>query len=64
MTSQTDAVLARLRRGPLTALQALSELGCFRLSARCWDLRQRGHKIDSRLVVRRGKHVSEYWLKA
>ena len=45
MATQTRAVLTRLRRGPLTPLDALSELGVARLAARIYDLRRAGVKI-------------------
>lgn len=44
---QTDRVLSRLRRGPLTAAQALNELGVGRLGARVHDLRRHGHDITT-----------------
>jgi hypothetical protein len=47
----TDRVLAYLRtRGPLTPTAAATELGCLRLGARIWDLKQRGHAIDAEIV--------------
>ena len=61
--SQSDLVLARLKRGPLTPLQALHELGCFRLAARVHDLRARGHYIAARLVKRGDSHVAQYRLE-
>jgi hypothetical protein len=63
MKNQNDKILARLKRGPLTPLQALGEIGCFRLAARVNDLRELGHAIDSKRVrTVSGKCVSEYRL--
>ena len=31
--------------GSITPLEALNELGCYRLGARIWDLRHDGHTI-------------------
>jgi len=51
----------------LTPLDALHEFNCFRLSARIWDLRQRGLDIESRTkkITSDGKQkvVVEYKLK-
>lgn len=49
MTQHAD-VLDRLRKGPLTPGEALSELGVMRLSAVIYDLKAEGHAITSELV--------------
>ena len=63
--SQEKRILDYLKKGkrinPLTALRLFS---CFRLGARCWELRQQGIPIKSEIVKRGGKHYSEYWLEA
>ena len=41
--SQKTAILDMLKRGPVTPLDALSKLGCFRLAVR--ELREEGHPI-------------------
>lgn len=46
----------------LTPLQALKRFGCLRLGARIYQLKQEGHRIDSRLVRRNGATVAEYRL--
>jgi len=45
--SQQDAVLALLQHRPagLTPIDALNEVGCFRLAARVAELRTQGHNI-------------------
>ncbi len=48
---QNERVLKRLKRGPLTQVQALDELGVMRLGARVHDLRRQGHKIKTETVV-------------
>lgn len=58
--SQTDGLLALLQlRGEagVTPLEALDELGCFRLAARVSDLRALGWAIENR-----GKHHARYVL--
>jgi hypothetical protein len=49
--TQNLRVLAHLQSGRrLTALDALREYGVFRLSARIYDLKQLGHRIDKTMV--------------
>ena len=46
--SQEERILAYIKRhGKITTLDAFTELGCARLSARIFDLRQAGHDIIS-----------------
>lgn len=62
-TTQRDAVLAALRTGPLTPLEALDRLGVFRLAARAHELRQQGHAISvERFKTASGKRVARYRL--
>ena len=48
--SQCDRLLSRLKRGPITPMEAWSELGIYRLGARVFDLKASGHGIDRELV--------------
>lgn len=52
MKPQTQAVLDLLRSQPegVTPIQALREVGTFRLSARVWELRQAGYRITAESV--------------
>lgn len=52
---QNHDVLAWLRKWrTITPMEALNSLGCMRLGARIFDLRQAGHVIDRDLIeVRR-----------
>ncbi|RJX32314.1 MAG: hypothetical protein C4516_04230 [Oxalobacter sp.] len=62
-TNQCELLLARLKRGPITPLEALSELGIYRLGGRVYDLKQLGHTINSEIVaVGNGKRVARYTL--
>lgn len=63
--SQSKKILDYLRLGrKLTALDALKLFGCFRLSARIYELREAGHPIGMKIVPVSGdKHVAEYHLK-
>lgn len=63
--SQKAKILNHLKHGhSITPLVALSEYGCMRLSARIYDLKDEGHKIDGRAVFdpRTGKTFSEYYM--
>lgn len=60
--SQNQQILQRLSRGPMTALDALQECGCFRLSARIYDLRSEGHLIAAETIKINDKRVARYRL--
>jgi hypothetical protein len=54
--TQTDLVLDYLNRyGTITPLEAMRELGCFRLAARIYDIEQRGYVVPRRTVKTTGK---------
>ena len=61
--SQTTQILDMLKRGPVTAMDALKQAGCFRLAARIADLRQQGHHIETETIEVNGKHVAQDQLK-
>lgn len=61
--SQTTQILDMLKSGPVTALDALQQAGCFRLAARIADLRQQGHHIETETIEVNGKHIAQYQLK-
>jgi hypothetical protein len=58
------ALLVLLRQNPegVTALQALREIGSFRLAARVWELRDAGHHIETDIVTVNGKRIARYRL--
>jgi len=60
--SQNQLILDHLNAGrSLTPLEALNLFGCFRLSARIYDLRAAGHDVAGRMVkTETGKMVAEY----
>ena len=62
--SQKSDILAALKRGEtLTAMDALTRFGCFRLAARICELRQDGWNIASDdLTLLKGKIVATYRL--
>ena len=46
--TQTEMILEYLQKyGEITAIEALSAIGCFRLAARIADLRAMGHEIST-----------------
>ena len=64
LQSQNRAILAHLQSGKaITAIEALNLCGCFRLSARIFDLRQQGHNIITSIVCINKKHIASYSLK-
>ncbi len=65
MKSQNEKIRRHLTMGrKITPLQALKMYGCFRLSARIHDLKQKGLRIVSKIVTTKtGKHVAQYSLK-
>lgn len=64
--NQEERLLDYLSQNPtITAMEALNELGIFRLASRVSNLKKKGYKITSRMVPivsRYGGtcHVSEY----
>ena len=62
--NQTLELLALLRVYPegVSALEALREIGSFRLAARVWDLRDAGHHIETDMVTVNGKRIARYRL--
>jgi Helix-turn-helix domain len=61
--SQEDMILEYLRKGnSITPLEALNMFGCFRLGARIWDLKSKGHNIIEETVHDNGKHYGRYRL--
>ena len=63
--SQESSILKALQKGQkLTQLDAISLWNCYRLGARCFDLRQKGHKIKTEMVTSSsGRHFARYSLK-
>jgi len=63
--TQAERVLAYMREHPegITAMEALGELGCFRLAARIYDLRAEGHQItEEAYSTSTSKRVARYRL--
>lgn len=66
MKPQTAAVLRLLRERPqgITALDAFTAVGSFRLAARVWELRQDGFVIRSKAeTTPSGKVIDRYVLE-
>lgn len=61
--TQEAAILRWLRSGKgLTPIEALRRFGCFRLSARCHDLRNKGYPIRKTLITVDGSTFARYRL--
>lgn len=62
--SQCQTILAMLKQGPVTALEALQTAGCLRLAARIADLREQGYDITTEdFKTPTGKYIARYHLK-
>lgn len=61
--TQTDRILKALQSGQkLTPMAALKRFGCFRLAARVYELRRKGHDIVPTTIKRAGKRYAAYSL--
>ena len=46
----------------VTLMDALNACGCFRLSARIFDLRAKGYDIKMDMVEVNGSRIAQYWI--
>ncbi len=54
--SQCGMILTYMREhGAITQAEAAEKLGCWRLGARIWDLKSRGHNIRREMVTERNR---------
>lgn len=62
--SQNDRILNHLQNGGrLTPLAALEKFGCFRLSGRIFELKEKGYNIEKVIkIVGDKKRVAEYFI--
>ena len=60
--SHSIQILNHLTKGPITAIDALNNYGCFRLAARINDLRMDGHKIHTEIARKDGRRYAKYHL--
>lgn len=62
--TQENSILKDLLRGcSITPLDALKKYGCFRLSARIYNLRAEGYNIQMVWVQKNGKKFAKYFIK-
>lgn len=55
--TQCDRVLRYMQDfGTINPMQAMEDLGCYRLGARIWDLRHDGHHITRRMVTGKNRY--------
>ena len=68
--THAQAILDYMQRWQsITPMEALTSLGCMRLGARIYDLRNAGHSIRRELVTVQRRdgtttRVAKYWLEA
>lgn len=61
--SQSQLILSHMQSGqPINPIVALNKYGCFRLSARIYDLKQSWYVIRTEIVERKGKEFAQYSL--
>ena len=59
--NQEAQILNYMKKGnSITPLEALNKFNCFRLGARIYDLKLKGHEIRSKIIERNGKRFSSY----
>ena len=60
--TQTTQILLHLKAGnTINPLQALDMFGCFRLGARCWEIRKMGFNVLTKLIkTNSGAMIAEY----
>ena len=65
LESQNKAIHLFLKSGKtITGMVALEEFGCWSLSRRICDLKDKGVKIESQWVkLANGKRIKEYWME-
>lgn len=63
--TQTMMVLDYIQKhGSITPLEALEHIGCFRLGARVWELKDMGFPVTGTMVCENGKHFKRYYMKS
>ena len=60
--SQQLEILRYLKKQPITPLEALEGIGCFRLAARIKELREQGYNIRTDMMESEGKTFARYTL--
>lgn len=65
--SQEKRILERLKKGPMTKLEAITQLGVLNVGARILELRRQGHAIKTEMINVRNRfgescRVAEYSL--
>lgn len=54
--SQCDKILAHMQSGKgISQYEAAQKYGCYRLSARIWDLREQGYEISKTMVTKKNE---------
>lgn len=67
-TNQTERILDYMKRyGSITDINAIQDLGCHRLAARIYDLKQQGYEIVDEVVEGKNRfgeitHFKKYML--
>ena len=63
--NQTEMILDYIQKnGSITPLEALEHIGCFRLGARIWELKDMGFPVTGTMVTENGKRFKRYYMKS
>jgi hypothetical protein len=61
--SQTQKIYGYLLlHGSITPHEALQYFKCYRLGARIWELKKKGHSVQRELIEQNGSHFCKYTL--
>jgi len=61
--SHADLILLHLKSGKtITAISALAMFGCFRCGARIYDLKAKGHNIETIMISKGQESYASYKL--
>ena len=64
MKTQNEKILNHLKKGKkITPISALKMFGCFRLSARIYNLIRQGYDIKMERITKDGKKFGSYYLQ-
>lgn len=53
--TQISELIIMLKQGWVSPAAAMTEIGCYRLSARIWDIKRMGYTIESRIVKQKNR---------
>ena len=55
MNTHNQMLIEMMKQGWVSPATAITEIGCYRLSARIWDIKRMGYTIESRIVKQKNR---------